>query len=80
MGSNTRGICVPPCMCAGCNMQDELFASFEQVLALADKRGEPYARYKAGMHDAGMPANSVHECMRVHGRRPPTSYNVWIRA
>ncbi|GFH32607.1 CobW C-terminal domain-containing protein, partial [Haematococcus lacustris] len=24
-------------------MQDELFASFEQVLAMADKRGEPYA-------------------------------------
>ncbi|KAL6762527.1 CobW/HypB/UreG, nucleotide-binding domain-containing protein [Haematococcus lacustris] len=30
--------------CACCNMQDELFASFEQVLAMADKRGEPYAR------------------------------------
>ncbi|KAG2438247.1 hypothetical protein HYH02_010946 [Chlamydomonas schloesseri] len=30
--------------CACCNIQDELFASFEQVLALADKRGEPYAR------------------------------------
>ncbi|KAG2437513.1 hypothetical protein HXX76_006161 [Chlamydomonas incerta] len=30
--------------CACCNIQDELFGSFEQVLALADKRGEPYAR------------------------------------
>ncbi|GFR40301.1 hypothetical protein Agub_g483 [Astrephomene gubernaculifera] len=30
--------------CACCNIQDELFASFEQVLALADKRGEPYTR------------------------------------
>lgn len=30
--------------CACCNAQDELFASFEQVLALAAKRGEPYAR------------------------------------
>ena len=29
---------------AGCNIQDELFVSFEQVLALADKRGEPYTR------------------------------------
>ncbi len=29
---------------AGCNIQDELFGSFEQVLALADKRGEPYTR------------------------------------
>ena len=28
----------------GCNLQNELFASFEQVLALADRRGEPYAR------------------------------------
>lgn len=32
------------CMCAGCSIQDELFASFEQVLAMADKRGTPYAR------------------------------------
>jgi hypothetical protein len=31
-------------MPAGCNLQDELFASFEQIMALADKRGEPYAR------------------------------------
>lgn len=30
--------------CACCNLQDELFASFEQIMALADKRGEPYAR------------------------------------
>ncbi len=30
--------------CAGCNLQDELFASFEKILALADKRGEPYSR------------------------------------
>lgn len=30
--------------CACCNLQDELFSSFEQVLALGDKRGEPYAR------------------------------------
>ncbi|KAF8057105.1 yciC [Scenedesmus sp. PABB004] len=30
--------------CACCNLQDELFASFEQIIALADKRGEPYAR------------------------------------
>eukprot|EP00877_Chromochloris_zofingiensis_P009401 jgi/Chrzof1/4714/Cz14g23240.t1 len=30
--------------CACCNLQDELFASFEQVLALADKKGQPYAR------------------------------------
>lgn len=30
--------------CACCNLQDELFASFEQVLALADRRGEPYSR------------------------------------
>jgi hypothetical protein len=34
----------PPKKNKGCNLQDELFASFEQVLALADKRGEPYAR------------------------------------
>lgn len=32
------------CCAAGCNLQDELFASFEQIVALADKRGEPYAR------------------------------------
>ncbi|KAF6258022.1 CobW/HypB/UreG domain-containing protein [Scenedesmus sp. NREL 46B-D3] len=30
--------------CACCTLQDELFASFEQIMALADKRGEPYAR------------------------------------
>ncbi|GBF95172.1 hypothetical protein Rsub_07885 [Raphidocelis subcapitata] len=30
--------------CACCNLQDELFASFERVLALGDKRGQPYAR------------------------------------
>lgn len=30
--------------CACCNLQDELFASFEQVLDLADRRGQPYAR------------------------------------
>ena len=32
--------------CACCSLQDELFASFEQVLALADRRegAEPYAR------------------------------------
>jgi hypothetical protein len=35
------------CMHAGCNLQDELFASFEQIMALADKRGEPYARWAA---------------------------------
>jgi len=33
-----------PIALPGCNLQDELFASFEQVLALGDKRGEPYAR------------------------------------
>ena len=30
--------------CACCNLQDELFASFEQILDLADRRGAPYAR------------------------------------
>lgn len=35
---------LPPTPPPGCNLQDELFASFEQVLALADRRGEPYAR------------------------------------
>jgi G3E family GTPase len=30
--------------CACCTLQDELFASFEQVLAMADKKGEPYSR------------------------------------
>uniref|UniRef100_A0A7S3R780 CobW C-terminal domain-containing protein n=1 Tax=Dunaliella tertiolecta TaxID=3047 RepID=A0A7S3R780_DUNTE len=30
--------------CACCTLQDELFASLEQIIALADKRGEPYAR------------------------------------
>eukprot|EP00195_Chlamydomonas_chlamydogama_P007941 CAMPEP_0202896436 /NCGR_PEP_ID=MMETSP1392-20130828/5445_1 /ASSEMBLY_ACC=CAM_ASM_000868 /TAXON_ID=225041 /ORGANISM="Chlamydomonas chlamydogama, Strain SAG 11-48b" /LENGTH=565 /DNA_ID=CAMNT_0049581799 /DNA_START=114 /DNA_END=1811 /DNA_ORIENTATION=- len=30
--------------CACCNLQDELFTSFEKILALADRRGEPYAR------------------------------------
>lgn len=30
--------------CACCTLQDELFASFEQILALGDKRGEQYAR------------------------------------
>jgi hypothetical protein len=29
---------------AGCNLQDELFASFEQILALAEKNGQPYTR------------------------------------
>ena len=29
---------------AGCTLQDELFASFEKILALADQRGEPYTR------------------------------------
>jgi G3E family GTPase len=29
---------------AGCNLQDELFASFEKILALSDQRGEPYTR------------------------------------
>mmetsp|Transcript_2194 Transcript_2194/g.3610 ORF Transcript_2194/g.3610 Transcript_2194/m.3610 type:complete len:598 (+) Transcript_2194:105-1898(+) len=30
--------------CACCNLQDELFASFEQILTMGDKNGEPYAR------------------------------------
>jgi len=30
--------------CACCSIQDELFASFEQVLAMADKNGTPYTR------------------------------------
>ncbi|KAF5828317.1 CobW/HypB/UreG, nucleotide-binding domain-containing protein [Dunaliella salina] len=30
--------------CACCTLQDELFASLEQIISLADKRGEPYAR------------------------------------
>ncbi|GAX79064.1 hypothetical protein CEUSTIGMA_g6504.t1 [Chlamydomonas eustigma] len=30
--------------CACCSLQDELFASFEKVLAMGDKRGEPYSR------------------------------------
>jgi hypothetical protein len=30
--------------CAGCTIQDELFASFEQVLGLGDKNGVQYDR------------------------------------
>jgi hypothetical protein len=30
--------------CAGCTIKDELFASFEQVLAIADKNGVKYDR------------------------------------
>ena len=33
--------------CAGCSIQDELFASFEQLLALADQNGTTYDRYAA---------------------------------
>lgn len=29
---------------AGCTLQDELFVSLEQIIMMADKRGEPYAR------------------------------------
>lgn len=29
---------------AGCSLQDELFASFEQLLALADEKGTTYDR------------------------------------
>jgi hypothetical protein len=38
-------VCSPLCLCAGCTLQEELFASFEQIMALADKRGQPYARW-----------------------------------
>lgn len=30
---------------AGCSIQDELFGSFEQLLALADEKGTTYDRY-----------------------------------
>lgn len=42
-----RRVAAPGALHAGCNLQDELFASFEQVLTMADKRGEPYARWDA---------------------------------
>lgn len=29
---------------AGCSIQDELFGSFEQLVAVGDKRGEPFDR------------------------------------
>ena len=32
----------PPVVFAGCSIQDELFASFEQLLTLADRKGSKY--------------------------------------
>lgn len=43
--------------CACCNLQDELFASFEQVLTMADQRGEPYARIVLENSGVAEPAN-----------------------
>lgn len=37
-------LCHLPLPPAGCNIQDELFASFENLIALADKRGSSYDR------------------------------------
>ena len=31
-------------LCTGCNMSDELFESFEQLLALSERRGVPFDR------------------------------------
>ena len=35
---------MPPTTAAGCSISDELFGSFDNLLALADKRGVPYDR------------------------------------
>lgn len=45
------------CPLAGCNLQDELFASFENILAMADKRGEPYARIVLENSGVAEPSN-----------------------
>ena len=39
--------CIIPVCClraAGCNIQDELFDSFDQLLDLADRKGTSYDR------------------------------------
>lgn len=39
-------VCLCHLLCAGCSIQDELFASFEQLISLSDKRGQPFDRYR----------------------------------
>ena len=47
-GENTKpiGALVLSVPLSGCSIQDELFGSFEQLLALADAKGSTYDRYE----------------------------------
>jgi hypothetical protein len=70
-GLRPRPLLSPPPPAApppGCNLQDELFASFEQVLALADKRGEPYARIV--LENSGVAEPHVRRGGPRRGRHP----------
>lgn len=46
---------------AGCSIQDELFGSFEQLLALSDKKGTTYDRQAAFIWtpDCSFPATNA---------------------
>lgn len=63
---------MPLNIAAGCNLQDELFASFEQIVALADKRGDPYAR-SAFAQTTSRENLTVERQQQIHGV-PPAAY------
>lgn len=69
----TTHVCASPGCPAGCNLQDELFASFENVLAMADRRGEPYARIV--LENSGIAEPQVSGCLMF-----PTTQDVYVLA